>query len=739
MQKTKKRRKTNSYNDDTGKRFLRKAHAENEEGSAGEESEERAQWTEVLKKLKSETFKRAKLELWFQQGKDPAFARQKFQHSSVGRGDDKPQELQISPDFHQEVQYLDISPLHHLASKISYNLLDADDVMPWGLQKPRIQRLLPGPSQNGPHEWSSSRQSMTQSPSTLARLPDSPPRLLSVRSIERTETSKEASPARSRDATSVPSTFEANFSQKEEAADAPHSPAEIRGNLEDANPSSSTELDSDDSKSEEIESDTHQFEPEQSNDVKNQEAGELDAGISDIAGPLLIDIGANLDAGQEFEDSVDENDDDDEYKQALPTGNNCFAMRQTASQIVSLMTQKDVSEEDTTSQKGKHTRQSWSRVLIESGLSKQQAFVRVLKVLHKLHQRSISSQFLMQGIIEEVDDDQEGNSSLAAKIALKMARIRQLDTILEEKLGKNLYANIVPRKQKKARSPPQPKENTSSSSGRTFVTQTQNNASSVVSSVAETSRSSTSTRQSSVDDEVSTGAKKGNNFIERNKQVVANGMKANMTKEEEDRLEKLLRDEIILVDDSPASEENARPEVEIPPQECNEFTLTEDEKKAIEELIATKSGAYPLSGIDERQDGPTDEVLRLSGGSSRPTKDNIIQETKRERLQRQRLSRVEQELRFLQECPSVVIVGDDRDEDEHDDCRSEISFATVASSTCSTRSGVISRHDFKCFLAQQKEHFRSTPTASADEIRQLLLSIDTGTSASSNVVTATTV
>ncbi|KAG6950520.1 hypothetical protein JG688_00014113 [Phytophthora aleatoria] len=71
-------------NDDTGKRFLRKAHAENEEGSAGEESEERAQWTEVLKKLKSETFKRAKLELWFQQGKDPAFARQKFNIPASG-------------------------------------------------------------------------------------------------------------------------------------------------------------------------------------------------------------------------------------------------------------------------------------------------------------------------------------------------------------------------------------------------------------------------------------------------------------------------------------------------------------------------------------------------------------------------------------------------------------------------------------------------------------------------------
>lgn len=46
-------------------------------------------------------------------------------------------------------------------------------------------------------------------------------------------------------------------------------------------------------------------------------------------------------------------------------------------QVVSLMTQKDVSEEDSKSPEGKHTRQSWSRVLIESGLSKQQAFVSI--------------------------------------------------------------------------------------------------------------------------------------------------------------------------------------------------------------------------------------------------------------------------------------------------------------------------------------------------------------------------
>lgn len=87
----------------------------------------------------------------------------------------------------------------------------------------------------------------------------------------------------------------------------------------------------------------------------------------------------------------------------------------------------------------------------------------------------------------------------------------------------------------------------------------------------------------------------------------------------------------------------------------------------------------------------------------------------------------------------MVIVGDERDEDEHDECRSEVSFATVASSTCSTRSGVISRHDFKCFLAQQKEKFRSSPIASADEIRQLLQSINSETSSSSEFVAAPSV
>ncbi|KAF4033005.1 hypothetical protein GN244_ATG15113 [Phytophthora infestans] len=566
--------------------------------------------------------------------------------------------------------------------------------------KPRIQRLLLGPGhQDG-------RTSSTgQSPSTLTRLPNSPPRLPSIGHFD---TLKVESFARNSAETGVLAT-EPSVSLK--GADAEGN----RSNLSDDSSSSTNQ------KEYRNASDPEELEQDQSGDTKTQEPEEIEDKSPSVAGPLLMDIGTNLDASPNESD-----DDDDEYKQALASrkqllhneasrqrtrkeleayvgslssltdeeGEHLVEFPKNYQQVVSLMTQKDVNEEDTSAHGGKHSRQSWSRVLIESGLSKQQAF----------------------GIIEDVDDDPEGTGTLAAKIALKMARIRQLDTILEEKLGKNLYAKIVPMKQNKAKSAVQHREIADSSASRTFVTQTTESEPSVVSNGAETSRSSSSNRHN---DEAVTGARKGNNFIERNKQVVANGMKANMTKEEEERVDKLLQDEML---DSPASEENARPEVTTP-QPCNEFTMTYGEKKAIEELIATKSRAYPLTGIDELQEEPTDEALRSAGGSSRPVRDNLIQESKRERLQRQRLSRVEQELRFLQECPSVVIVGDERDEDEHDECRSEVSFATVASSTCSTRSGVISRHDFKCFLAQQKEKFRSSPIASADEIRQLLQSI----------------
>ncbi|KAG7401761.1 hypothetical protein PHYBOEH_011050 [Phytophthora boehmeriae] len=388
------------------------------------------------------------------------------------------------------------------------------------------------------------------------------------------------------------------------------------------------------------------------------------------------------------------------------------------------MTEKDVRDDDSKEEEGKPTRQSWSRVLIESGLSKQQAF----------------------GILEDADDDPAGNSELAAKIALKMARVRQLDAILEEKLGKNLYASV--RKQKKAPTP-QPETNEedpspSNASLRTFVTQ----STAVTGNVGDTtSRSSTSSsnRLSIAHTDVSTGGndpaykKKNNYFIERNKQVVANGMKANMTRDEEERLKKLLQDD---ASNGAGDDENPQAGTDTVLQERNEFAMADSDRRAIEEIIATKSGAYPLFSIDEQQDGPSDDTVSSPGDNkiaTRQTKENIIQDTKRDRLQKQRLSRVEQELRFLQESPSVIIVGDDDDGEENDDCRSEKSFVTVASSTCSTRSGVISRHDFKCFLALQKEHFSSTPTASADEIRRLLLSVNQSTSSSANMVTATTV
>ncbi|RLN82858.1 hypothetical protein BBJ28_00026163, partial [Nothophytophthora sp. Chile5] len=235
-------------------------------------------------------------------------------------------------------------------------------------------------------------------------------------------------------------------------------------------------------------------------------------------------------------------------------------------------------------------------------------------------------------------------------------------------------------------------------------------------------------------------------------QVVANGMRANLTRDEETRLENLLRDDSVAVDGemvaSPIEGEGADGGANSASadRDRNDFAMSDADKRAIQELITAKSGASPLLSIDELEPGFSDDAPVLPLGSdtpaaTRPKRENALQETKQERLQRQRLSRIEQELRFLHEAQSVVIVGDDQDE-EIDDCRSESSYATVASvaasSTCSTRSGVISRHEFNCFLAQQKDAFRSAPTASSDEIRRLLLSMGHLTSAPINAVTATT-
>lgn len=443
------------------------------------------------------------------------------------------------------------------------------------------------------------------------------------------------------------------------------------------------------------ESDTIMVQPRiDSNDEMNAEVIQprVDSDIRNSEDKLTVNVDENVEVDEEYEQVLIDRRrllSDEANRQRIRSelesyvgslksltdedGEQLVQFPRNYQQVVSLMTQKDISEEAKAFKEGEQTRQSWSRVLINSGLSKQQAF----------------------GLVEEVDDDAEGSKDLAAKIALKMARIRQLDAILEKKLGKNLYANIVVSKQVSV----QCKE---SKEGVTTL-----NKSLMMQAQPATSLTGGQSSRSSIG--IEDRPKKDNNFIERNKQVVANGMKGNMTKEEEERLEKLLCDDVSLRDD-PNDEVNIKEEAEGSHEECIEYTMSHDEKLAIEKLISTQSVNYPLYAIDESS---VDDAL--SG--------NVIQETKRERLQRQRLSRVEQELRFLQECPSVIIVGDDRDEDEQDDCRSEQSFATATSSACSTRSGVISRHDFKRFLAQQKDKYNATPTASADEIRQLLLTI----------------
>lgn len=69
--------------------------------------------------------------------------------------------------------------------------------------------------------------------------------------------------------------------------------------------------------------------------------------------------------------------------------------------------------------------------------------------------------------MEDEDGDAASESGLAAKIALKMAQIRQLDAILEEKFGKNLYKATPFRTSKK----PERNQEPDGPAARTFVTQ----------------------------------------------------------------------------------------------------------------------------------------------------------------------------------------------------------------------------------------------------------------------------
>lgn len=222
-------------------------------------------------------------------------------------------------------------------------------------------------------------------------------------------------------------------------------------------------------------------------------------------------------------------------------------------------------------------------------------------------------------------------------------------------------------------------------------------------------------------------------FVRRNKEVAANGMRANMTRAEEARLSRLLEDD----DASGESKSDASDGVDGTTtdspktvQDPNEFAMDAAEKAAIAQLLASKPDAHRQSILAELEDAVMLDDIPEEDESKQP-------ENKKQRL---RLNRINQELRFLEETPSIAIVcddddgsgdGDGDDASEADiDCRSEQSFRTVTSaggsttsSMCSTRSGIISRRQFSQFVAEQKAVHHSAPTASSDEIRRLLGSI----------------
>lgn len=335
------------------------------------------------------------------------------------------------------------------------------------------------------------------------------------------------------------------------------------------------------------------------------------------------------------------------------------------------------------------------------------------------------------------DGDADG---LTAKIALKMARIRQLDAVLEEKLGKNLYsATAAAAGGKKPNNNPTESEITR----RTFVTQPQSAAKSAQqesSSDLQRDTPRNGRRPGKPANAAAIAALKGKmNFVERNRQVVENGMRANLTRDEEARLRQLLGDaasnEADEADEKtgsaaePSSNSSSEPS-RLGMQDVNVFALDVGEKQAIEQLLSVKREdnlsflAFPVEDAN---------VKELSEGSAKKEAGNVIQANRLDRMQRKRLERIDQELRLLQETQAVKIQAEDeedKDEDNGsvmDDCQSEISYKTSVSmfSTCSTRSGVISRREFSRFVAAEvarNNHEQRGATASTGAIQGLLSS-----------------
>uniref|UniRef100_K3WTU3 Fibrous sheath-interacting protein 1 n=1 Tax=Globisporangium ultimum (strain ATCC 200006 / CBS 805.95 / DAOM BR144) TaxID=431595 RepID=K3WTU3_GLOUD len=420
--------------------------------------------------------------------------------------------------------------------------------------------------------------------------------------------------------------------------------------------------------------------------------------------------------------------------------------------VLSLMSERDLRDEVAVSSNSGLTsvsnssQRSWSHVLLQTGLAKQQAF----------------------GTLTDDDNENDAKSSLAAKIALKMARVRQLDAILEEKLGKHLYSASSGRQGSKfgAKKPkpvappsvqvrnqePEPSATRGGGIGKTFAAQPNPNSSGGGLQHQQSDISITSASRQEEQPVIGTKPQNGSNFVERNKKVIACGMRPVLSQDEETRLNRLLCD--VDTDATASTSSMESPSVakldRTTVEERNEFAMSASEKKRIEELIVEKRGAYQsnlLVPFDDDGNDDSDIITDTpAAAASNSNTVNIIQATKKERLRKQRLDHIDQELAFLNQSGGCLTIVADDDEAEafilndgetdsvFDGTMSERSYRTTtstATSVYSLRSGVISRRQFNEFLVAETRKLSSatgtndsTPNkASPEEIQRLVSSL----------------
>ncbi|DBA02092.1 TPA: LOW QUALITY PROTEIN: hypothetical protein N0F65_011159 [Lagenidium giganteum] len=390
--------------------------------------------------------------------------------------------------------------------------------------------------------------------------------------------------------------------------------------------------------------------------------------------------------------------------------------------IVALMTAADLREEGERSKTPGPVQKSWSEVLIQTSLLKQQAY---------------------GSLDEDTDGKTDEQNELESKIAMKIARIRQLDAVLEQKLGKSLYSTIGAVKKKLPATAQSAKP--TGLTGRTFVTQPPPSASkqSVTNDTTgpRMFESSAEPQDEEAGDEPRRNAGKRKNFIERNMKIIESSGKSKWTLDEELRLGRLLDQTTETIGEAAAA----------PSTDTNAFALQDADRFAIDNLIASNQGKYePIVAFldkqaanDETRDLVADRNLAPDVRHAGARKPNVIQASKTDRLVAQRLHRIDEELRFLREHENLDIVADDEAAAmDQDDCVSVSSFASRSSisSAASTRS-CISRSEFQNFMRSQVQQQGGDPsakTASPEEIRRLLLSLNRGHSAAPSTVRTVT-